>query len=69
MTNDEPQIVINGQLLTQAQATTVRVALESLALDLASNGLGDDQSGRMMTAAYLTAINAIREFMMTQKID
>ena len=63
MTTDEPQIMVNGHMLTRAQAATVRVAIESFASDLVSNGLGDDQHGRQLAAAYLSAINTIRGFM------
>jgi hypothetical protein len=58
--HQEPTITINGTLLNSAQATTVRVAIESLASDLVS-GLGDDEHGRLMTAAYKARIQEIRE--------
>jgi hypothetical protein len=60
--NPEPTIVINGQTLTEGQAMTARVALESFASDLHSrpNPLGDDEHGRRMTANYKRIIDEIR---------
>lgn len=47
----EPEIIINGKVLTIGQAMTVRVALGSFAISL-NEGLGEDEHGRRMTAAY-----------------
>ncbi len=47
----EPDITINGQKLTEAQAMTVRVALSDFYTGLEA-GLGDDEHGKRMTAAY-----------------
>lgn len=55
----EPIITINGVSLTIAQAMTVRVAIQSLAMSLEQCGLGDDEHGRKMTEGYLGAINGI----------
>jgi hypothetical protein len=57
---NEPDIAINGQRLTVAQAMTVRCALENFAMELQTNGLGDDMHGKAMTAGYLSAIYEIR---------
>lgn len=57
---DEPRITINGQALTPAQAMTVRVAVESFAMDLDSNGLGSDGHGLAMIQLYKARINEIR---------
>lgn len=57
----EPAITINRIALTDAQAMTVRVAVENFAIDLATHGLGDDGHGRTMTNAYLARIAEIRE--------
>jgi len=56
---DEPIIVINGHRLHTGQAMTVRVALQTFAIDLQRDGLGDDEHGRRMTQHYLAAIEAI----------
>ena len=56
----EPHITINGTALTTAQAMTVRVALESFAADLTSQGLGNDDHGRTMTSACIARIGEIR---------
>lgn len=60
---DEPAITISGQLLSVGEAMTVRVALESFAMNLVSDGLGDDEHGKAMTAAYLARIEDIRRKM------
>lgn len=59
----EPQIAINGLALTTAEAMTVRVAIESLATSLMTDGLGDDEAGIAMVAGYLAAIEKIRQRM------
>ena len=59
----EPTITVNGVPLTIGQAMTVRVALNSLAVDLRSDGMGDDEHGRRMTEGYLTAIGEIFRLM------
>lgn len=56
----EPTITINGQTLTVGQAMTVRVALESFAMDLTKRGLGNDEHGKAMTHNYRANIDAIR---------
>lgn len=56
----EPHVVINGVTLTEAQAMTLRVAIESFDQDLRTNGLGDDERGLAMTAAYVARISEIR---------
>ena len=56
---DEPIITINGHRLHTGQAMTVRVALQTFAIDLQRDGLGDDAHGRRMTQHYLAAIEAI----------
>lgn len=58
---EEPTIVINGNLLDDMQACTIRVALEHYAANLHHDGLGDDEHGKFMTAAYLSRINEIRK--------
>lgn len=55
----EPKIVINGKFLSDAQAMTVRVAVNSFSIDLQSNGLGDDEHGKAMTKLYVERIQEI----------
>lgn len=59
----ELKITINGKELTEAQALTVHVALQSFATDLAYKplALGDDEHGRFMVKSYLANISAINE--------
>lgn len=63
---NEPRISINGQPLTEGQAMTMRVALESFAADLLASdgGLGDDEHGKRMQKAYADRINEIRKLML-----
>jgi hypothetical protein len=56
---NEPAVTINGTPLTEAQAMTIRVALGAFAMNLESNGLGDDYHGAAMTTGYLAAIRHI----------
>ena len=58
---NEPIITINGKLLSEAQAMTVRVALEAYAFDLQTNGLGDDETGKAIASGYLRCVREIRE--------
>jgi hypothetical protein len=63
MKTEEPEIIINGDTLTNGEAMTIRVALESFAADLHRDGLGDDAHGKRMTEGYLRAIENIRRSM------
>jgi hypothetical protein len=57
----EPRITINGHDLTEAQAMTVRVVLESFSLELSQDdALGTDEHGTIMRRAYLDRILEIR---------
>lgn len=49
-----------GQMLTEAQAETVRVALEALAVQLRAKGLGEDAEGKALCAGYLDRIDELR---------
>ena len=59
---NEPSISINGELLTEAQAMTVRVALENFAIDLAAFPCASSPkvSGSMRDG-YLARISEVRE--------
>lgn len=59
----EPTVIVNGHKLNEAQSMTLRVALEQYAMTLGMEGLGDDEHGRAMVAAYLDRIGEIRSFM------
>ena len=56
----EPIIIINGVQLTDAQAMTIRVAMESFVMDLFENGLGDDKVGLELCQLYKDKISEIR---------
>lgn len=64
---NEPLISINAHLLTAAQSMTIRVALESFALDLNVEGLGPGEHSRAMVAGYLACISEIRALMFIPK--
>jgi hypothetical protein len=57
---NEAAVIINGVVLTPGESMTLRVAVESLALYLAEDGLGDDELGREMLVNYGAAIIRIR---------
>jgi hypothetical protein len=61
ITTPEAKVIINGRLLTDAQSMTLRVAIEDFAQSLVNEGLGDDEHGQRMKAAYLDRIAEIRE--------
>ena len=57
---EEPIVIINGTALTEAQAITVRAAIENFDSDLKENDLGDDAHGVEMTKLYRDRISEIR---------
>lgn len=57
----EAAITINGVVLTPGQSMTVRVALNSFAMDLNADGLGDDDHGKTMTRLYLGRVAEIQQ--------
>lgn len=64
MTEDYAEITINGKPLTKAQSMTVHVAIQSFSIDLQRTGLGDDEHGKAMTAAYLERISEINQLLL-----
>ncbi len=62
----EPTITINGFDLSEAQAMTVRGAIEAFAAILMEEGLGDDEISRELTRAYLARIAEVRKFLRVQ---
>lgn len=61
--NKELSVIINQQRLTEAQAMTVRVAIVSFAMDLCENGLGNDEPGKAICAAYKARLSEINKIM------
>jgi hypothetical protein len=61
--NDEPQIIINGQMLTEGQAMTVRVAVGYFHSSLSELGLGDDEHGKTMTTHYRNRLREVSALM------
>lgn len=56
----EADIEIGGEPLSEGEAMTVRVAMETFVGFLSSDGLGCDKHGKAMTAAYLKNAHEIR---------
>lgn len=61
---EEPIVIINGKALTEAQAMTVRAAIENFDSDLKQNGLGEDAHGVEMTKLYRDRISEIRSLIL-----
>ncbi len=55
----EPKIIINGVLLTDGQAMTLRVACNDFYSRMSNEGLGDDEMGKQLASAYLKQAAAI----------
>lgn len=62
----EPFITINGSTLNTGEAMTLRVALETWAMELENdpNCLGTDEHGHVMRESYLHVIRRIQRMMM-----
>jgi hypothetical protein len=56
---NEASIIINGKVLTEAQAITVRVGLNAFGMDLNANGMGEDPRGVQMKHLYLARLHEI----------
>lgn len=59
----EPEISINGHSLTEGQAMTIRVAIQTFAINLQSDGLGNDEMAKNICASYLANIDQINRLM------
>lgn len=59
----EPKILINGHILSEAEAMAIRVAIQTFAISLEQDELGIDQHARIMSVAYLSNIDRINDFM------
>lgn len=55
-------IIINGQIMPEAAAMTIRVALDFFAMDLNGDEL-EDEIGRSSAEAYLKNIKYIRMYL------
>ena len=61
---NEARITINGVELTIGQSMTLRVALQSFAMDLKENGLGSDETGKSIAKGYLARISEMNNLIM-----
>jgi len=60
---EEPEIRINGKLLSTGESMTVRVAIENFATGLNNDLLSDDDHQARMAFGYKAAIVRIRDKM------
>jgi len=61
---NEARITINGVELTIGQSMTLRVALQSFAMDLREKGLGSDETGKAIAKGYLARISEMNDLIM-----
>ena len=60
----EPRITVNGVPLTEAQAMTVRVALNHFSVDMDEPGaLGGDEHGKAMSVLYRKRAGEVLDMM------
>ena len=57
------RVAINGTPLSQAQVTSLYMALQHFSCDLQQRGLGNDEHGRRMTALYLARLAEVNVLM------
>lgn len=63
MNPPEPTIIVNGVLLSEGQALTLRVALTAFMFDVRGTGLGDDPHGKEMARNYIARAEEISVLM------
>lgn len=70
LSSQEPRIVINGVELSSAAAMTVRVAIESFAVEMAQhNPLGADEVGRAIAAGYRLGVEEVRRAIFAKPVS
>lgn len=57
----EPPVAVNGRMLTEAQATCVRVAIESMLKALDGGPFAEDRYGREMSDLYCRRLREVRD--------
>ncbi len=63
----EPTITVNGQTLNTGQAMTMRVAMETFAIDLTCARMAKTDTVNAIDQAYLIRIREIRQFMYARR--
>jgi len=65
----EPEIIINGRRLSDAEAMAVRVAVSSKVFDYHDNpdALGTDDHGRTMVKLYLQNLRSVERAMLANQ--
>ena len=61
-TMKEAIISVNGIRLSDGQSMALRVAVESFVMTLSSDGLGDDQMGKLLADGYMSRLEEIRDY-------
>jgi hypothetical protein len=56
-----PLIIINGVMLNTAQAMAVMSAVTRYTSILSYDGLGDDETGKGIAAAYIARLNEVQK--------
>jgi len=56
-----PKFSVSGVELNSAQCMTIWTALQSFAIDMKENGLGNDKHGKFMADAYRKRVEEINE--------
>lgn len=69
MSKAEPDIIINGQVLSPGQAMTLRVALSGFLSNMRDEGLGDDDTGKSIAAGYLARGAEVEALMLAHVND
>ena len=65
---EEPNIIINGRVLSQSASMTIRVAIEHFAIFLSQKDcLGNDETGRGIREGYIKQIGNIRQTIMANQ--
>lgn len=59
----ESKITIDGKVLTNAQAMTLRVAMCSWVSELSGRSLGEDSHGKFMQQSYLRTGKEVRDML------
>ncbi len=62
----EPKIIINGNICSEEQAKTIRIALDSFAIDLRPNDFSENNANLLIKIEYFKSLNKIQEYIKKQ---
>lgn len=57
--DDEAKVTVNGVELTSVESMTMRVAITAFAVEMATEGLGNDEVGQAIAVGYRTQCASI----------